>query len=217
MTQSTTEAIQIALQYLIREPKTKNGNRKALILLHGVGSNEEDLISLSDHLPDDLYVISPRGPLTLGAGRYAWYNVDFSTGKPAFNQQEEQSSRKLIIDFIRQVKQLYNLREIYIGGFSQGGIMSYSIGLTHPDEISGVLSLSGRLLQEVKPLVQVNDSLRKLKVFIAHGTADRTLSVGYAHDAKQYLENLGIQLTYREYPIGHEISNEVLTDMIKWI
>ena len=217
MTQSTTEATQVALQYLIREPKVKTGNRKAIILLHGVGSNEEDLFSLSGHLPDDLYVISPRGPLTIAFGRYAWYNVDFSTGRPVYNQQQEQSSRRVIIDFIRQVKEMYNLRELYIGGFSQGGIMSYSIGLTHPEEINGVLSLSGRLLDEVKPLVKANESLEKLKVFISHGRADRTLPVAYAHDAKQYLESLGVRLTYHEYEFGHEINNEVLAAINKWI
>jgi phospholipase/carboxylesterase len=217
MIQSTIEHSPVALQYLIREPGVKSDNRRAIILLHGVGSNEADLFRFSDQFSEDLYVISPRGPVTLGAGRYGWYNVDFSTGKPVVNYQQEQLSRNTILDFIRQVKQLYNLREVYLGGFSQGGIMSYSIGLTHPDEVNGVLSLSGRLLDEIKPLVRAGDSLRRLRVFIAHGTDDRTLPLAYAQSAKQYLESLGVRLTYQEYIMGHEINSQVLKDMIKWI
>ena len=76
MTQSiinktTLDAKGLALQYLIREPKLKSKQKKAIILLHGVDSNEQDLFSLSNQLPDDAYVICPRGQFTLGAGSYA--------------------------------------------------------------------------------------------------------------------------------------------------
>lgn len=80
--ETTVETKNLALKYLIREPKVKTDRRKGIILLHGVGSNEKDLFGLAEHLPDDFYVISARGPFTLGAEHYAWYNVDFSTGKP---------------------------------------------------------------------------------------------------------------------------------------
>ena len=100
-------ADQLALHYLIKEPKTKTTKNKAIILLHGVGNNEQDLFSLAEHLPDNYFIISPRGQFTLSAGRYAWYNVDFSTGKPVFNAQQELSSRKVILDFINQVKLKY--------------------------------------------------------------------------------------------------------------
>jgi len=122
----------MVLQYLVREPKVKSEKKKAIILLHGVGSNEQDLFSLANQLPDDFLVISPRGQFTIGTGRYAWYQVDFSTGKPVFNQQQELSSREVIKKFVAQVKQKYEVDEIYLGGFSQGAIMSYSIGLTSP-------------------------------------------------------------------------------------
>jgi len=121
----------MTLHYLIREPKIKLDKNKAVILLHGVGSNENDLISLADKLPRNMYVIAPRGQFTLGTGRYAWFNVDFSTGKPVYDKTQELSSRELITKFINQVKELYKIEEVYLGGFSQGGIMSYSIGLTH--------------------------------------------------------------------------------------
>src|SRR3954454_21593915 len=95
----------LALQYLIQEPKAKDAKQKAIILLHGVGSNEQDLFSLAHQLPDDFRAIAPRGQFTLGTGRYAWYGVDFSTGKPVINAVQEASSREAIRVFISEIKQ----------------------------------------------------------------------------------------------------------------
>jgi phospholipase/carboxylesterase len=207
----------LALQYLIREPRVKSTKQKAIILLHGVGSNEHDLFSLANNSPDDFHIISARGPFTLGAGRYAWYNVDFSTGKPIFNTEQEASSREVLMTFIKQVKQKYQIDEVYLGGFSQGAIMSYSIGLTHPAEVQGIIALSGRVLDEIKLLVKKDAYLQRLKVLVVHGVQDNTLPIHYARAAKAYLQSLGVQLTYKEYPIGHQISNEVLQDLNSWV
>jgi len=217
ITENHQTADNLALHYLIEEPEKKGTKNKAIILLHGVGSNEQDLFSLAEHLPDDYFIISPRGQFTLGPGRYAWYNVDFSTGKPLFNAQQELSSRKVIFDFIKQVKLKYNLDEVYVGGFSQGAIMSYSIGLLHPQEIKGVIALSGRMLDEIKPELTPTEDLKKLKVFIAHGVQDNTLQIGYARTAKTYLESLQVVLSSHEYEIGHQISQAVIADLNKWL
>lgn len=207
----------LALHYLIKEPQKKAAKNKAIILLHGVGSNEQDLFSLADHLPDDYFIISPRGQFTLGPGRYAWYNVDFSTGKPVFNAQQELSSRKVISEFINQVKVKYNLEEVYVGGFSQGAIMSYTIGLLNPREVKGVIALSGRMLEEIKPILSTHEDLKNLQMFIAHGVHDNTLPVEYARAAKTYLGDLQVALSYHEYEIGHQISPAVITDLKSWL
>lgn len=207
----------LVLQYLAREPKLTSAKKKAIILLHGVGSNENDLFSLADQMPEDFLVIAPRGQFTLGPNRYAWFNVDFFTGRPIFNAEQEASSREILIKFIAQVKQKYKIDELYLGGFSQGGIMSYSIGLTNPKEFKGIISLSGRLLVEIRPSIINNDFVHQLKVFVAHGVQDKTLTIQYARDAKLYLENLGVQLSYHEYDMGHQINEAVLLDMITWL
>lgn len=207
----------LALQYLVREPKVKSTKQKAIVLLHGVGSNEQDLFSLANSLPDEFLIISARGQFTLGAGRYAWYNVDFSTGKPVSNAEQEASSREVIRTFIKQVKQKYYLDEVYLGGFSQGAIMSYSIGLTYRNEVQGIIALSGRILNEIRAFVKKDNDLQKLKVFVAHGVQDNTLPIHYSRQAKDYLESLRVQLTYHEYQIGHQIKNEVLHDLNDWL
>lgn len=217
ITENNTTTDSTVLQYLVRAPKVPTEKKKAIILLHGVGSNEKDLFGISNLLPDDLYIISPRGQFALGCDRYAWYQVDFSTGKPIYNAAQEASSRKLISTFIDQVKVKYQLQEVYVGGFSQGAIMSYSIGLTNPTAVKGILALSGRILEEVKPLVTKNDELKQLKTFVAHGVNDSTLPVGYARDAQKYLSQLEVPLTYHEYELGHTISEKVIQDINAWL
>jgi phospholipase/carboxylesterase len=215
--ETTIETKNLALKYLIREPKIKTDKRKGIILLHGVGSNEKDLFGLANYLPDDFYVISARGPFALGGERFAWYNVDFSTGKPVYDTKQEEASREIISEFIRQIKLEYMLDDIYLGGFSQGAIMSYSIGLTKPKSVRGIVALSGRLLTEIQPLVKKSDELSKLSVFVAHGTQDRTLGIDYAREANTYLKQLSVDLTYTEYENAHQISESVLKDLHQWL
>ena len=207
------------LQYLVREPKIKSAHPPAIILLHGVGSNEADLFSFANQLPEKYLVISARAPISLGGNSFAWYQVDFSTGKPVFNFQQEESSRATLIKFITQIKEKYsvNSNEIYLCGFSQGAIMSYSIGLTRPDLIKGFAVMSGRLLEEIKPLIATNDKLQQLKVFISHGTHDNTLQIQYSKDANAFLKTLNINPFFKEYQAGHEINNLMLTDLINWL
>ncbi|MES2003318.1 MAG: esterase [Bacteroidota bacterium] len=206
-----------ALSFFLKQPLTKPNNQKALVLLHGVGSNETDLFGLANKLPGNLLIISPRGPYTIGTGSYAWYQVEFSTGKPVINEVQEEHSRKILIQFIEQIKVAYNIDKIYLGGFSQGAIMSYSIGLTHPSLVQGLVVLSGRILEEIKSLVHESKELGGLKIFIAHGIQDSTLPVAYARQAQQYLLGLVLQLSYHEYTMGHQVNGEVLKDISEWL
>ena len=90
------------------------------------------MFSLADVIPDKYLVIAARGPLTLNTGSYAWFQVDFSTGSPVINVRQAEQSRQTILAFIDELKTLedFNHRQVYLMGFSQGGIMSYSTALT---------------------------------------------------------------------------------------
>jgi len=209
----------LVLQYLVRDPKIKSEHPPVLILLHGVGSNEDDLFSFANQLPEKYLVISARAPISLGGNSFAWYQVDFSTGKPVFNFQQEENSRATLMKFIKQIKEKYSVdsNEIYLCGFSQGSIMSYSIGLTRPDLIKGIAVLSGRLLEEIRPSIVKKHEVKQLKIFIAHGMQDNILSIQYAREAKLHLENLGIQLSYHEYEMGHQMNGAVIQDLNEWL
>jgi phospholipase/carboxylesterase len=207
------------LHYLVREPKIKTAHPPILILLHGVGSNEEDLFSFANHLPEKYLVISARAPISLGGNSYAWYHLDFSTGKPIFNFKEEEISRATLIKFISQIKEKYSVdrNEIYLCGFSQGAIMSYSIALTRPELVKGIAVMSGRLLEEIKPFIASKDKVQKLKIFISHGTKDNVLPVQNAREAAAFLKTLNINFSYKEYPEEHTISNEMFNDLLRWL
>ncbi len=204
-----------SMEYLIQEPLVKTAKKKALILMHGVGSNEKDLFSLVSYLPKDYYIICPQGHFALGGGRYAWYNVDFSSGKPVYSMQQEKESRELIRQFVGEMKAKYQLDEVYLGGFSQGGIMSYTVGLSDPKLVKGIVILSSRLLEEVKPLLA--KQAPALQVFVSHGTQDGTLGIHYAREAKLFLEGMQVNLSYHEYAMGHQINQQVLADLNTWL
>jgi len=207
------------LKYLVRQPKIQTAKPPVIILLHGIGSNEQDLFSFADKLPDKYLVISARAPYKLGEGSYAWYQVDFSTGKPVFNSEEEEKSRNIIIKFITELKKDFSLdeKQVYLAGFSQGGIMAYSVGLTRPDIIHGIVIMSGRLIEEVKPMIVPKEKLRQLQVFISHGTNDQTIGIQYARESVVYLKSLNIHLSYKEYTEGHGINNAMFNDMVSWL
>ena len=207
------------LYYLVREPKIKTDHPPLILLLHGVGSNERDLFSFADRLPANFLVVSARAPLTIGTDSYAWFHIDYSTGKRVINKAQAEKSRTILLQFLEQLKieHPYNDKQVFLCGFSQGGIMSYSVALTRPDLIKGIAILSGRLLDEVKPMVATDEQLKNLKVFMAHGTQDNVIGVDFARSALAYLKSKHLQPTYKEYTLAHGINNEVLTDLLNWL
>lgn len=207
------------LHFLVREPKTKSDNPPLIILLHGVGSNEKDMFGFGRRLPDNFIIVSVRAPHRIGEESYAWFQVDFTSGHPVINPQQAEMSRTMLIQFISQLKEKYQFdqNQIYMCGFSQGGIMAYSVGLTRPDIVQGIAILSGRLLKEVRPLITPSRKLEQLKIFISHGTRDAVLNVQYAREALAYLKNMNIEPTYGEYEEGHAINNNMLADLIAWL
>ena len=220
ITQSKSiDTIPTVLQYVVRQPKIKTDKVPLIILLHGVGGNEQDLFSFANQLPGNFLVVSARAPYIISMGRYSWYQVNFSTGKPIINAEQAEKSRSTIVQFISELKHqfLFDDKEVYLCGFSQGAIMAYSVGLTTPGMIKGIAIMSGRLLDEVKPLIVINKKLEQLQVIIAHGINDTTLNIQYAREAHNYLAALNIHPTYKEYIYGHGINSEMLTDLLNWL
>lgn len=209
-----------SLHYLVREPKTPSAHPPVLFLLHGVGSNEKDLFSFADKLPAEYLIISARGPITIANGRYAWFHVDFTPNGPSIKFEEQENSRRLIAKFIKEMQAKYHFDEkkVLLCGFSQGGIMNYSVALTNPGLVKGIAIMSSRLLPEIKPLIAPADKLKGLNIFISHGTADNVLQVDYARAAKTYLESIALKPEYHEYTgVAHTINAAMFTDLLKWI
>ncbi|WP_246834349.1 alpha/beta hydrolase [Leptospira levettii] len=207
------------LEYLVRNPKVTTTNPPLLLLLHGVGSNENDLFSLVDDLPESLLIISLRGPLVLGRNRFGWYEISFQGGSPKIDIGQQEVSHQKILEFLDFAKGQFQFdaNNVWICGFSQGAVMSYSVGLEHPKQFKGIIALSGRLLEETKQKLSANDEVDLQKIYIAHGTNDNVISVASARNSKESLELLGRSPKYKEYPEGHTISQEILKDLVGWL
>ena len=135
--------MQLSLYHLVREPKLKLDKNPVLILLHGYGSNEEDLFSFASELPDEYYIISARAPYSMMYNAYAWYAINFDADENKFSDLDQaRESRDLIAQFIDEVD-LANYpidsQKVTLIGFSQGCILSYAVALSYPQKIQRIV------------------------------------------------------------------------------
>ena len=208
------------LHYLVQEPKTIKDQNPLLILLHGYGSNEEDLFSFAPELPDDSYVISVRAPYDLQPYGHAWYAIHFDADENKFSDNvQAKQSVEIIASFIDEIVKQYPIdtENVTLIGFSQGAILSYATALTYPEKISKVVALSGYFNQEILPEIIDTKAISHLKFFVSHGTVDQVIPVDWARKAKPALENLGLEVEYQEYPIGHGVSPKNFFDFKAWL
>ena len=210
----------MSLQYIIQEPKVKKDKNPLLLLLHGYGSNEQDLFSFATELPDDCYIISARAPYDLQYGSYAWYAINFEADNTKFSDlKQARESRDLIIEFIDELIAKYPIDETNISliGFSQGAILSYAVGLSYPNKIGQIVAMSGYLNTEIAIENFEKNDFSTLKIFASHGTVDQVIPVEWARKSPAILEKLGIDCVYKEYPIGHGVSPQNFFDFKKWL
>ena len=186
----------------------------ALVLLHGRGADERDLFPLLDLLDPDRRLLgaTARGPLSLPPGGAHWYIVR-RVGYPdpeTFNATYPELAAWL--DGMLAEHGIPPERTV-LGGFSQGSVMSYALGLG-PDRPrpAGIMALSGFL-----PTVEGFDldlaRARDLPVAIGHGTHDPVISVEFGRDARDRLTAAGADVTYRESPMPHTIDPQFLREL----
>jgi phospholipase/carboxylesterase len=210
----------MTLHHLVREPKIKLEKNPLLLLIHGYGSNEEDLFSFASELPEEYYVISARAPYDMGFGSYAWYAINFDADENKFSDiPQAQQSRDLIAKFIDELVLNYPIdsSNVTLIGFSQGTILSYAVALSYPEKIQRVVAMSGYLNTEmVKPNFETNN-FSNLKIFASHGTVDQVVPVDWARKAAPALTQLGIEIVYKEYPVGHGVAPQNFYDFKNWL
>ena len=210
-----------SLEHLVRSPKTPQSKPPLLIMLHGYGSNEEDLFSFAQELPDELLIISARAPLSLGFGSHAWYTIHFdAASSDKFSDiPEAKEALKKIDTFIEEVVEAYEVdhENIFILGFSQGTILGTAYALNHPDKIQHVVALSGYVNHELllKPLEK--DSFKNLDFFVSHGSVDQVIPVDWARNTAPFLSKLNIDHEYHEYPVGHGVAPQNFYDLHAWV
>jgi phospholipase/carboxylesterase len=208
------------LEYLIRKPADNNAQPPLLIMLHGYGSNEQDLFSFAQELPSELLIISVRAPLSLGFGSYAWYSINFEADRDNFSNLEEANTALKSIDaFIDELLDRYkpDPNRIFLMGFSQGTILSLAYALNHPGKIQHVIALSGYVNQKLIKMPLEASTFRDLDVFASHGSVDQVIPVEWARRTPEFLDKLKIEHEYKEYPVGHGVAPQNFFDLLSWI
>ncbi|WP_372472862.1 alpha/beta hydrolase [Capnocytophaga sp. ARDL2] len=199
----------MSLHYILKKPKTIKEKNPLLLLLHGFGSNEEDLFSFASELPEDYFVISARAPKELYNGGYAWFDIQFDIyGNKTTNDQEALVAKQQIIDFIDEIIEKYPIdkENVNLIGFSQGAILSYAIALTVPEKVNKIVALSGYFKENYITDYLPDEAYKDLSFFVSHGTVDQVISIDEARQIAPILEKRNIQYEYHEYPVGHGVS-----------
>jgi phospholipase/carboxylesterase len=210
----------LSLEYKIREPKVILDKNPVLLLLHGYGSNEADLFSFATELPNEYYIISARAPYDLQYGSYAWYAINFDADQNKFSDNDQaRISRDVIAGFIDELITKYPIdaNDVNLIGFSQGSILSYAVALSYPEKVNKVVAMSGYLNLEIVTEDYLKNNLSKLKIFSSHGTVDQVIPVDWARKTPGILEKLGVDITYKEYPVGHGVAPQNFFDFKNWL
>lgn len=210
----------LSLEYLVQEPNEINEKTALLILLHGYGSNEEDLFSFAAELPENLIIVSARAPQTLGFGGYSWYTIHFDNSQGKFSDIPEAiEAREKVATFITEVQKRYSKtpEQTFLLGFSQGCILSLAVALTYPEKVQKVIGLSGYANFEILPDNYNNPLYANLDFFLSHGNVDQVLPVEWARQTNEFLTQIEVKHSYQEYPVGHGVAPQNFFAFKKWI
>ncbi|HLO02456.1 MAG TPA: alpha/beta fold hydrolase [Symbiobacteriaceae bacterium] len=189
------------------------------VLLHGRGSNKEDLQGLAPYLPAGSIVLTPEAPFAgeqwgYGPG-WAWYQFQ---GRNRPEPESFAQSQQALGEFLAAVPSLLSVKPgpIILGGFSQGGVMSMAYALRNPGAIGHVVNFSGFLPDH--PSVQPSpESVKGTRFFWGHGTADQMITHALAAEGRGILAGVGADLTAKDYRMGHQISGEEIGDLLAWL
>ena len=213
----------LSLTHLVREPTIEaaaGSPPPLLLLLHGVGSNERDLMSLASWLDGRFFVASARAPITLWHDAYGWFRFEFTPNGPVVvDPAEAMNSLRLILRFMDELVEVYGVDpdRTYLMGFSQGTIMALSVALTQPDKVAGVAGMSGRFPDALRSQIAPSEKLEGLPILLQHGTEDPVLPIHNGRAAREILDRLPVRLEYHEYRMGHHVTQESLADLSIWL
>ena len=198
------------------------GRTRRYLTLHGRGANALDLLGLAPLVCSGKFLmICPQGPLETpigpGAFGYAWYPM--SMGGPP-DVGAILSSREKLQQFLDACLKRYPIdaKKLVVLGFSQGGVMAYSLALSNPERFAGLAVLSSWLPRELIPELSINnEAVQSLPTLVQHGSQDQMIEIQRAQDSVEQLRALRVPLTYRDYDMGHEITPRSLTDLSAWL
>ncbi|MFJ8260680.1 alpha/beta hydrolase [Rummeliibacillus sp. NPDC094406] len=187
----------------------------AVFLMHGMGSNEQDLPGLLDEIKDQCHIFSLQGPIIQPPG-YAFFTIE-EFGKPHRNVFDQVIIH--IMNFIEEAITEYPIdaEKIFLMGFSQGAILSKSLAVAMGKEkLAGIVALSGYTPDFVKNQYQKH-SVQDMPVFISHGTMDMALPYQWGEASRDFFTEQGSNVTFKSFEDGHGVTPEVQESLIAFL
>lgn len=182
-----------------------------LVLLHGRGADEYDLIPVTHYLDARFFIITVRAPKRFSHGGYTWYEmIEGSNHDP----EEFRTSFEALSSFLDAARVHYPVADgpVFLFGFSMGAMMALAYALSVPSAVRAVAAHSGYLPEEHQRPYQWG-SLGHQSVFLAHGTNDPVVPVQKARSSYDLLVRTNATVTFREYPIQHQVSEQSIADI----
>ncbi|MFL5263865.1 MAG: alpha/beta hydrolase [Anaeromyxobacteraceae bacterium] len=208
------------LFHRVSPPRTRSARPPLLLLLHGIGADEQDLLPLAPHLDPRLLILSVRAPHEAEPMGYRWYAIDWTASPPRADPEEILASRDLLGRFVEEAVAAHGAdpARVFLLGFSQGAIMSLALLLDRPDLLRGVVAHSARLAHLHAPN-PTPEALAGAEVLLLHGAEDEVIPLAQGRKAHEVLAPLlGPRITYREFVgLGHGISEESLGEAARWL
>lgn len=192
----------------------------AVVLIHGRGTNERDLLPIGAQLPGELDVLSVRAPDRMGgANSYTWYELDLSAGGLHDSQPEPEGFRRsldLVHQFVAEAVDAFDLDPARVGllGFSQGAITGLSALLERPEAYRWVVAMNGYLAAEHED--QAGNAAGK-PVFVGCGSMDQIIPPERAERAAALLAEGGADVRFERYDVGHGTTQAELDDVATWL
>ncbi|MFS4481525.1 alpha/beta hydrolase [Hyunsoonleella sp. 2307UL5-6] len=209
----------LSLDYITR-PSSLKENAPLLILFHGYGSDENDLFSFANELPEELLIISAKAPYKMEPYGNAWYAINFDAEKGKWSDNiQAKSSVDVIAKFIDEVIVTYDVNKdnITLLGFSQGSILSYAVALTYPEKVKNIIALSGYINKDILPEKLTDKNYAHLDFYCSHGSADQVIFPDWARQTAPFLNTLNIKNTYSEFPVGHGVAPQNFYEFKEWL
>ena len=209
----------LSLVHRIR-PSSLESNAPVIIMLHGYGSDENDLFSFSSELDEKYFIVSARAPYGMFPYGHAWYTIHFDAPQGKWTDVEQAiDSRERISRFIDEVCEEYPVdpKQVILLGFSQGTILSIATALTYPEKIALVVALSGYVNKDLIPSDIDKNKISHLSFYCSHGTVDQVIPVKWARQTPPFFDTLGIDYSYSEFPVGHGVAPKNFAEFKKWL
>tara|TARA_X000000368_G_C23007620_1_gene701963 strand:+ start:768 stop:1424 length:657 start_codon:yes stop_codon:yes gene_type:complete len=208
-----------SFEYCFRDSIDTNKSSPLVLMIHGYGSNEDDLFSFARLLPENYKIVSLRAPYSLPYGGFSWYDINLDdSSNIKINISQAKDSILKIKDFVEnelKSKFSFDVNNICLIGFSQGTILSYALSLNYPNLFKKIIALSGKINTDL--IDGAVKDYSDLKYFCSHGIQDQVIPVNFSRKSISWLKSQNINHTYKEYEMAHNVSQENFYDFLDWM